>query len=89
MVAGPGSDDNDGDIGSVGGRDSLVKTGLVARPALAALGEGGGWDVLVGVEFGNVVEKLTSCAGGFDAVVWADSSEVAAVYNVVAVLPGY
>jgi hypothetical protein len=48
LVAGPGADDYDSDIGGGGGGDSSGETGLVGGPALAALGEGGGWCVLVG-----------------------------------------
>lgn len=91
LVAGPSADDYDSDIGGGGGGDSVGETGLVRGPALAALGEGGGWDVL-GKELiveggGSGGERvLTSFAGGFDAVVGGDSGEVAAVYDVVAVL---
>lgn len=53
LVAGPGTDNDNSDICSLSSGDSLIETGLVARPALTTLCEGNSCDVLVKFVFEN------------------------------------
>lgn len=52
LVAGPGANDYDGYIGGGGGGDGVGEARLVRGPALASLGEGGGWGTLEEVALG-------------------------------------
>ena len=88
LVAGPGTDNNDGDVCCLRGSDGLIKTGLVARPALATLCESSGYYMLVRLHF-VYQARLTSFACSLDSIVGGNSVEVASVYYIITILYKY